>query len=342
MTTFADQVFQLGGMPVGNGLPGIPFTGNYWWVDPVNGADGNPGNSPARPLATLYRAIELAESGNNDVVFLQGSTTSSSATAGSARLSTALAQTIDSTVTAGTLNWNKNAVHLVGLAAPTQISQRCRIAPPSGTYTQATFGSGNFINVSGQGCLFANIDVFNGFSTGGVNQIAWTDSGGRNFYYNMNLQGMGDAASAADTGSHSLVLSGSTGENTFVNCTIGLDTQSRSAGVSEIAFSGGSPRNVFVDCNITTFAGAAGCFWVSVPASGIDRYVLFKRCTFTNPILSTATTMTVGMSLDSSPGGGVLIQDCLSFGATKLTTSSKAFTNQPASAAGGALVTAIS
>lgn len=341
MTTVADGLFQYGGMPVTPGLPGIPFTGKSWWVDPVNGADGNPGNAPNRAFATLYQAQNKAVAGRNDVVYLMGSTTSSSSTAGSARLSKALAQSIDSSVTAGTLVWAKNAVHLIGLAAPTAVSPRCRIAPPSGTYTQSTFGSGNFVTVTAQGCMFANIDVFNGFSTGGTNQIAWTDSGGRNYYFNVNLQGMGDAASAADTGSHSLVLSGSTGENTFDSCTIGLDTQSRSAGVSEILFSGGTPRNRFRRCTIETFAGAAGCFWVAIGASGIDRYVLFEDCTFTNPIDSTATTMTVGFSLNAAPGGGVLLRGGLSYGATKLTTTGKAYTNLGAGNAAGALGVAI-
>ena len=51
----------------------------------------------------------------------------------------------------GVLNWNKNALHLIGIGAPTQVAQRARIAPPSGTYTQATFGSGNFVVVTGAG-----------------------------------------------------------------------------------------------------------------------------------------------------------------------------------------------
>ena len=304
-----------------------------------NGADGNPGNSPQRALATLYRAIALAKSGNNDVVVLIGNGASS----GSARLSKALAQSVDSTATTGTLNWNKNAVHLIGVAAPTRIGERARIAPPTGTYTQSTFGSGNFVVVSGQGCYFANLDVFNGFSTGGTNQIAWTDSGGRNAYNNCNFQGMGDAASAADTGSRSLLVTGTTGENTFTNCTIGLDTVQRSTGTAEFEFAAGSPRNIFENCTFLTNAGAVGCFWGKVGVGGIDRFALFRGCTFINPTLGGpgASAMTVGLSINAAPGGAVLIQDCLSYGATKLTASGLAVTNQPASAAGGALVTAI-
>jgi hypothetical protein len=156
------------------------------------------------PFATLYRALSLCTSGNNDVVVLIGNGASS----GSARLSTALAQTIDSTVTAGTLVWDKDATHLIGVTAPTGVAARARIAPPSGTYTQSTFGSGNFVTVSGSGCYFSNFSLYNGFSTGGNNQICWTDTGGRNFYSGIQFGGAGDAASAQSTTSRSLLLSG--------------------------------------------------------------------------------------------------------------------------------------
>lgn len=338
MTTFADGLYQYGGVPVGPGSILSLFTGNWYFVDPVNGSDGNSGQSPARAMATLYAAHAAMTAGQNDVCVLIGN----GGTTGTARLSTALAQTINPAATAGTLNWTKNACHLVGVTAPTMWAARARIAPPSGTYTQATFGSGNFVTVSATGCYFANFSLFNGFSTGGTNQICWTDSSGRNVYDNIHFGGMGDAASAADTGSHSLVLSGSTGENTFRNCVIGLDTVARSAGVSEFSVSGGSPRNVFERCIFTTNAGAAGCFWGAVGASGIDRYLTFKECAFLNPIGSGATTMTIGFSVNASPGGILVFDRCLSVGATKLnTTANTSYTNMPASNAGGGLVTSI-
>lgn len=343
MTTVADGLYQFGGQPVGPG--GMPLLfgkqSKAFFVDPVNGADGNDGQSPMRALATLYRAHALMTAGQNDVAFLIGN----GAASGTARLSLANAiagKAADAAdPTAGTLVWSKAACHLIGIAAPTMVGSRARIAPPSGVYTQATFGSGNFVSVTAQGCHFQNLDVFNGFSTGGVNQICWTDSGGRNSYVGMNFQGMGDAASAADAGSRSLLVTGTTGENTFRECTIGLDTLSRSSGTSEMELAAGSPRNTFKNCNILTFAGAAGCFWLKVATGGIDRWVLFDSCSFMNPIQSTATAMTVGASLAAASGGAVVLRNCLSLGATKFTTTGVAYTNNPASAAGGGLVTPI-
>jgi len=316
MTTFADMVYQLGGVPtIGGTIMGLQ-TGNWFFVDPVNGADGNPGNSPQRALATLYRAHELMTSGGNDVCVLLGN----GAASGSARLSTALAATIDSTATAGTLNWTKSACHLIGTGAPTMVAQRARIAPPSGTYTQATFGSGNFIVNSGSGNIFANFSVFNGFSTGGTNQICWTDTGSRNFYFNVNFGGMGDAASAQNAGSRSLKIgSGGSGENTFVNCVIGLDTVTRTTANASIEFAGATPRNTFIECVLPFQTSNAGVLGILGTGAGcVDRWQLFRKCQFVNNIKSTSTQMTaLGSFTSASPGGMVIFQDCASVGSTK-------------------------
>lgn len=314
LTNFPNGITSFG-VPVLSAVGGIPFTGNYYFVDPVSGLDGNSGLSPDRALQTLYRAHQLCLDGNNDVVFLVGNGQSS----GTARLSTALAQTIDPLATAGTLTWTKNATHLVGITAPTGVSQRARIAPPTGVYTQATFGSGNFITVSASGCYFANFSVFNGFSTGGVNQIAWTDSGGRNCYENVAFGGIGDAASAADTGARSLKITGTTGENRFTNCTIGLDTVTRSVANASLEFAGGTPRNQFISCTFpfqTSNAGVLGI--IGTGAACMDRWQQFHSTMFINNLKSTSTQMSVLTALSSaSPGGLILMKDATLVGITE-------------------------
>lgn len=314
LTNFPNGISSFG-VPVFGGVAGVAMTGNYWFVNPATGADGNSGASPASPLATLYQAHNKAVSGNNDVIVLIGNGLST----GTARLSTALAQTINPAATAGTLNWTKNATHLIGIAAPTSVGQRARIAPPTGTYTQATFGSGNFINVTGAGCVFQNIDVFNGFSTGGTNQIAWIENGGRNCYMNMNIQGIADAASAADAGSRSLKVTG-TGENTFIGCTIGEDTTARSVANASLEFAGGTPRNTFMDCTFPFFTSNAGVLGIlGTGAACMDRWQQFKRCQFINSIKSTSTQMTALLSLTSASPGGLIDFDagCAIIGITK-------------------------
>lgn len=307
---------EVAGVPT-MGMGGWPpFTGKWYFVDPANGIDGNPG-TPESPIATLYQAHNLMRDGYNDVAVIVGNGQSS----GSCRLSTALAQTIDSTVTAGTLNWTKNACHILGMTAPTMVSQRARIAPPTGTYTAATFGSGNFVVVSGQGCYFSNFSVFNGFSTGGNNQIAWTDSGGRNYYNNVAFGGAGDAASAQSTTSRSLLITGTTGENTFDGCEIGLDTVTRTVANASLEFAGGTPRNTFRGCNFP-FQTSAGTVLgiLAAAAASMDRWQKFDRCTFINNVGSTSTTMAAIATLAASTGGLLLMKDCTTVGVTDLFT----------------------
>jgi hypothetical protein len=320
LTNFPNGVTSFG-VPMLGGIGGIPLTGTWFFVDPANGNDGNTGLAPSEALATLYMAHAKMTAGKNDVCVLIGD----GSTTGTARLSTALAQSVDSSVTAGTLVWSKNACHLIGETAPTMVAQRARIAPPSGTYTQSTFGSGNFVTVSAAGCIFANFSLFNGFSTGGTNQICWTVSGGRNYHYNVNFGGMGDAASAQDTGSRTLKISGSTGENTFVNCVIGLDTVTRTVANASLEFAGGCPRNTFIGCNFPFQTSNAGVLGIIVSAAaGSDRWQKFDRCTFINNVGSTSTTMSALATLAASMGGILVMKECTAVGITEWGTDATA------------------
>lgn len=308
--------WAVNGVPLIPNVSGIPLTGNWYFVDPANGSDGAEGTADA-PLATLYRAHDLCTSGNNDVVVLVGDGTST----GSARLSTALAQSITPSATAGTLNWTKSATHLIGVCAPTMVAQRARIAPPTGTYTAATFGSGNFVVVTGTGCIFSNLSLFNGFSTGGTNQICWTDSGGRNYYNNVNFGGMGDAASANSTGSRSLKISGTTGENSFMGCVIGLDTVTRTAANASLELAGGTPRNTFIDCVFPFQGNTAGILGIVVSAAAvIDRWQRFQNCLFVNNVGSTSTTMSGLATMAASAGGLLAMTNCSMVGITEFGT----------------------
>ena len=338
LTNFPNGVSSFG-LPLVPGIP-LPFTGKFFWVDPVNGNDGYDGSSPTRALQSLYRAQALMTEGANDCALLM----SNGLATGSSRLSLAAAQSVTPAATVGTLVWAKDACHLIGIGVPSNNS-RARIAPPTGVYTQATFASGNFVSVTAQGCYFANLSVFHGFSTGGTNQICWTDSGGRNSYNNCQFQGLNDAASAADAGSRSLKISGNVGENTFNNCIIGDDTTARSVANASLELSGATPRNLFRDCLFPFFASNAGVLGIlGTGAACMDRYCTFERCDFINAISSTSTQMTVLASMtNAAPGGMLLFKDCLSIGSTKL-GNANALANSyltmsaPSSAAGGLAV----
>lgn len=295
LTNFPNGITSFG-VPVIGGVGGIPFTGNYYFVDPANGADGNEG-SVELPLATLGGALAKCTAGNNDVVILIGD----GSTTNTARLS-------------ATLTWNKNATHLIGITAPTGVAQRARIAPTAGATAFTPM-----VNVTAQGCYFANFSVFHGFGTGTTNQICWIDGGGRNYYENVNFQGMGDAASAASAGSRSLRITGTTGENTFVRCTVGLDTVARGAANASLEFAAGTPRNRFLECLFPFQASAATPLGIlTSAAASMDRWQSFERCVFVNNVASTSTTLTALATLAASSGGLVLLKDCTTVGFTDL------------------------
>lgn len=303
LTNFPNGLSSFG-IPVLGGAS-IPFTGTYYFVDAVNGSDGNRGTSPSSAFSSVYKAHASMTAGKNDVCYVIGD----GSTAATQRLSLANAQLVDSSATSGTLVWSKRACHLIGITSPTQIGQRARFAPPTGTYTQTTFGSANFVTVSPavDGCYFANFSLFHAFSTGGTDQVCWTDSGSRNVYENVNFGGIADAVSAADAGARSFVVNKSgtnnSGEHTFIRCTFGIDTVTRSAANASLGFTGQVPRCVFRDCIFPFHTSAATVLGIIAAASSLDRFQDFNNCVFVNAIKSSSTAMTGLATIPASVNG---------------------------------------
>lgn len=245
---------------------GLGTTGNVLYVDPLLGNDNNTGQlavptgaggqGPVQSLAAGYAALR---SGYNDVLVLIGN----GAASASARITT--------------FTWAKNAAHLVGIAAPSAVSQRARIAFPT---TAGLTVTAAFFTVSGNGCLFQNLSFFQGASatqTGIAAAICMTVSGARNAFVNCDFEGMGDALSAADAGSRSLVVSA--GENYFNHCNVGLDTVTRTNANASVELKNQAARTIFENCTFPVFTTDGAPLILKVAAaSAMDRWVLFKGC----------------------------------------------------------------
>lgn len=65
MTTFGDQVYQYGGVPVG----GVFTTGTSFFVSSVTGSNGNSGKKPSQPFATLDYAVGQCTADKGDVIY---------------------------------------------------------------------------------------------------------------------------------------------------------------------------------------------------------------------------------------------------------------------------------
>lgn len=280
-------------------------TGNVYYCDPVNGLDTNDGQTPATtpgghgPVQSLGAGYALLRSGFNDVLVLIGNGTSS----GSARL-------------AAGFTWSKNAAHLIGVCAPSAVSQRARIAPFTAA-TQAAFA--NFFTVSGNGCLFSNISWFHGFTAGIAAAICMTITGSRNAFVNCDFEGMGDAVSAASAASRNILISGGGQENAFYHCNIGIDTVQRTNANASVEFQNGSTRNSFEDCTFPIDSGDGDQFILyAAAAAALDRYNLFKRCAIISAVQSGGTALTAAIKLAASAGGMIVLFDCITVGVTTI------------------------
>lgn len=291
-TTFSGPVVSPGGF-IGPAFGGMmPFTGTYFYVNPATGLDGNTGLSPAQALATITAAFAKCTSGKNDVVFLIGNGQSS----GTARITETLA-------------WNKDATHLVGICSPVNISQRARISHAASAPTTAFTP---MVRVTGDGCMFANIQIFEGFAESAA-VVTWEDQGERNYYSNVHFAGMGNATFSADeTGSSCVLLTGG-GEHLFENCTFGVDTTPRTVANANVRLRSETARNTFVNCLFPIYATNAGVLAVDANAtSSLNRWALFQGCTLINAQnVSGETTMTVAAVGNAAQNGVVLFNNCV-------------------------------
>jgi len=295
MTTFSDMLYQLGGVPA---LAGIPFgpKSKYYFVDPTNGDDANPGTDLAKPLAGLEAAYAKTVSGQHDCVFYIAGTTTTSFLAA--------------------MVWANSYTHLIGICAPSHVAQRARV-------NQESVVVSPLLTVSGSGCIFKNLYFFHGVNSAS-SLINVKVTGERNYFYNVHFAGGGHTTQAID-GGMSLQISGGS-ENLFERCTIGVDTIAAATGMVGLSFAatGGAARNWFKDCHFSMYAGSATALFVEVLGnSGIDRYQIFERCLFSN-LSATAMTEAINVAAGFDANNKrLLLLNCALIGATDWDASNR-------------------
>lgn len=303
MSTFADGLFQFGGVPVPIGGYSPMCTGKAIFVKPHSGSDKNTGKSPKLAKKTLAGALAAATANNGDVVYMIAE-------------SNTAANTTDYQSVA--LDWNKDGVHLVGVNNGSFIGQRSRISNLS---TAAAMATGMF-TVSANNCYIANLEIFQGTPASGTTSIAMLVSGQRNVFDNMQISGMGDLTAVADVaGSRSLKLSGS--ENLFRNCYIGIDTVLRATMTTEVEISAGA-RNIFESCHFETYTSLSTFKMISV-ATGCDRFVKFRNCEFHAVQNITSAVAPTGVIGITTMNGEVLLNDPYMFGFAQYVTADNAY-----------------
>ena len=287
---------------------GPPITqGQAWFVAPYSGSDTASGRRPNQPLKTLAAALSKATANRNDVVYV---------------FSESNTGTLTTDYQAATLDWNKDAVHLIGVNGSPVLGQRSRVAFKS-TYVTAS----NLITISANNCMIANMEFFAGVASANPTGCMYL-TGDRNHFVNCQISGIGD--DLMDTaGAYSLWMYGAH-ENLFENCYIGLDTVSRgSAANAEILLTApnnaGNARNIFRKCMIAGWCMSAGNYlFLSANAAGaIGRWLLFDDCVFHNTGTSVATgvQMTQAMQIHAAAGGHVILHNTTIVGADNVNAS---------------------
>lgn len=252
LTNFPNGVASFGA-PV---VPEMPNKGNVFFLDPASGNDGNDGLSPRSAFKTLAVAYSAITADQYDTLYILGGPT---------------ALTPSSAFT-----WAKNYCRIRGSNNGLPgMGQRSRIVNTAANDLSVLF------TLSARGCLVENLQFFDGKDSA-ADGACLLVSGDDNHVVNCFVAGMGDATAlgpATRAGSYSLQVSGA--ENTFRDCTIGLDTVVRSAANAELIVSG--PRNKFIDCDIRSNSITAGKFLVRIDNSGGDlRDIRFVRPLFFN------------------------------------------------------------
>ncbi len=282
----------------------FPRIGNVWYVDAVNGSDtANNGTTQNSAFATLYAAHNAATTNNYDVIIVAPS----GAASGSG--------TNESVY--GAWTFSKSLITVVGSSAPTAISPRSRIL--WNTAGQST--SSALLTVSGAGNTFINLQ----FGSFVDNNILVTVTGSRNFFQGVHFAGIGDDTTGDDTAARSLILSGA-GECRFIDCTIGLDTVTRSTTNASLELTGSCDRNRFENCLFPAYCDNAGPVFVKATTGNCyQRFVIFDRCIFINAVDGSSTTMTAGITNAGTGNGTFFMRDCWMRGATD--TCGTSYTN---------------
>jgi len=294
MTTFGDQLFHMGGVPIG----GLITQGDIYHLKPSNGNDSHNGKSLDAAIKTLSQAHTLISADQQDTVYMYAEDNSASGT---------------TDYLSATLTWSKDGTRLIGVNSGGMVGQRSRIAQLS-----TATGCAPLITFSANNCFVSNIHIFHGVAD--ANSIgALNVTGSRNHFYRCHIAGIGNATQDV-ANNYSLQISGGA-ENLFEDCVIGLDTIARgTAANSELRLASGATRNIFRNCIFPTYAEAAGHQFLLVPVNGLDRWNLFENCLFVNMPTGTAsgTTMTEAFDVTGggSPDGLLILKNCTLIGAT--------------------------
>lgn len=228
--------------------------GLWYYLDPTHGTAGGSGETPEEACSSIETLYAKLRDGYNDgIIFIGGATASNPA---------------------ATITWSKSYAHLIGLSSNLPgLGQRCRIV------FQAATAAAVGITVSGSGCVFHNIQIYNEKAAGAASGTVIV-TGSRNEFSNVFFM----VPVATDAASYSLKMSGA--ENVFYRCTIGQFTNVRTGASYNLWLYGTDTctRNKFIECEFLSWSSSADHVHVLIASTiTIETFMVwFENCLFHN------------------------------------------------------------
>src|SRR3990167_893705 len=209
------------------GMIGLPHISNIFYVDPTNGSDtANSGKAQNKAYASLTQAYASLTADQDDVVVIAGEGSTGR------------------TAEAAIINWNKRRTHVLGNGPARMMN------PRNGVGVAASASSG--FTVAANNCSFTNMS----FAAFDDTDVLVEVTAEYTSFNNVHFQGIGHATPAGETGARSLLLTAAE-ENEFNNCTIGLDTVTRTVANASLELTGSCPRNIFRGCLFPAYVSSA-------------------------------------------------------------------------------------
>lgn len=272
---------------------GLPRVGSIFYVDPATGSDNGGGKTFEDAFATVGAAYSAMAADNDDVVVICGTSSTGRTTETAA------------------ITWAKRRTHIVGNGPARWMNAR------NGMNLYASNTASAF-KITANNCSFTNIS----FAAFGDTDVAVElSSVSYTTFNNCHFQGIANATPAGETGARSVLIT-SSGENEFNNCTIGVDTVTRTAANASLELTGSCPRNMFKHCLFPMYTSSADALWVKADTGNcFERFLIFEDCMFTNATLGSSTVITIGMDLSATGNGQVYMRNSRWYGATDLTNT---------------------
>jgi len=281
MTTFGDQVYMLGGVPVGpvgSVLAGIGMWGDQYFVNFTTGHDDNDGDKPTFAFKTLGAAYDAATTNKNDIIWVAGEG----------------AVEEDAMIT-----WSKNKVHVVGCGGFGATDQSPRIIFSA---TGITSVSAANLKVTGWANTFTNIRV-NSWGTDDTNVCALWDAGEATVYTNCQFNKFTDLdqTTVADVEARG-------DSTTWRNVKFGADTllQTVARPTLRIKGTGGNARmknNYFEDCYFVCQSSDADKAFILVhDTNSLAFSNVWVRPIFLAAVITSTSAITLDNAVDSVSG----------------------------------------